>query len=151
VELTGPYFHNGGAATLQQVVEFYSRGGNFPALNIDNLDPLILELKFSPAEEAELVAFLKSLTDERVRNMSAPFDHPELFVPNGLDANGNEEFLVIPEVGAAGRTAFGLPLLQAFPSPPGGTVVGGVSGDTGSAPAGGGGGGGCFIGTVLGE
>ena len=31
VELTGPYFHNGGASTLMQVVEFYARGGNFPA------------------------------------------------------------------------------------------------------------------------
>jgi cytochrome c peroxidase len=29
VELTGPYFHNGGQATLEQVVEFYTRGGDF--------------------------------------------------------------------------------------------------------------------------
>jgi cytochrome c peroxidase len=28
VELTGPYFHNGGQATLQQVVQFYNRGGD---------------------------------------------------------------------------------------------------------------------------
>ena len=28
VELTGPYFHNGSYATLEQVVEFYNRGGN---------------------------------------------------------------------------------------------------------------------------
>ena len=28
VELTGPYFHNGGQATLQQAVEFYNRGGD---------------------------------------------------------------------------------------------------------------------------
>jgi cytochrome c peroxidase len=27
VEFTGPYFHNGGLATLEQVVDFYSRGG----------------------------------------------------------------------------------------------------------------------------
>src|SRR4051812_49340166 len=31
VELTGPYFHNGGKATLRQVVDFYSIGGDFPA------------------------------------------------------------------------------------------------------------------------
>ena len=31
VEFTGPYFHNGGQATLEQVVEFYNRGGDFPA------------------------------------------------------------------------------------------------------------------------
>ena len=29
VELTGPYMHNGGMATLRQVVDFYTRGGNF--------------------------------------------------------------------------------------------------------------------------
>ena len=29
VELTGPYFHNGGQATLMQVVDFYNRGGDF--------------------------------------------------------------------------------------------------------------------------
>lgn len=28
VALTAPYFHNGDALTLRQVVEFYSRGGN---------------------------------------------------------------------------------------------------------------------------
>ena len=28
VELTGPYFHNGGQATLEQVVQFYNRGGD---------------------------------------------------------------------------------------------------------------------------
>ncbi|MBK5274867.1 MAG: hypothetical protein JJE30_07435 [Desulfuromonadales bacterium] len=33
VELTGPYFHNGGMLTLRQVVDFYARGGDFPATN----------------------------------------------------------------------------------------------------------------------
>ena len=28
VELTGPYFHNGGQATLEQVIQFYNRGGD---------------------------------------------------------------------------------------------------------------------------
>ena len=44
VELTGPYFHNGGASTLMQVVEFYARGGNFPGANVDNLNPFIAEI-----------------------------------------------------------------------------------------------------------
>ena len=35
VALTAPYFHNGSAATLMQVVEFYNRGGNFAANNIE--------------------------------------------------------------------------------------------------------------------
>ena len=28
IGLTPPYFHNGGEATLEGVVEFYNRGGN---------------------------------------------------------------------------------------------------------------------------
>ena len=38
VELTGPFFHNGGQATLEQVVEFYNRGGDFSKENEANLD-----------------------------------------------------------------------------------------------------------------
>ena len=34
VELTGPYFHNGGQATLGQVVEFYDRQADFADVNI---------------------------------------------------------------------------------------------------------------------
>jgi hypothetical protein len=39
VKFTGPYFHNGDSATLRQVVEFYTRGGNFPNTNFQDLDP----------------------------------------------------------------------------------------------------------------
>jgi cytochrome c peroxidase len=82
-ELNGPYMHNGGFATLRQVVDFYDRGGDFPN---DELDPLGL----SEGEKVALVDFLLSLTDERVRFGRAPFDHPQLHVPNGptLDALG---------------------------------------------------------------
>jgi cytochrome c peroxidase len=96
VELTGPYFHNGGKATLEQVVDFYSRGGDFHEANIDNLDPRIENLAFSATEKANLVAFLKSLTDDRVRFSKAPFDHPALSVPNGPD---------LPAVGKDGGAA----------------------------------------------
>jgi cytochrome c peroxidase len=74
IELTAPYFHNGGQSTLEQVVDFYSRGGDFGGLPVLNL---------TPEEKQAMVAFLKGLTDERVRNQQAPFDHPQLFVPNG--------------------------------------------------------------------
>jgi cytochrome c peroxidase len=30
VEVTGPYFQNGGQASLEQVADFYARGGDFP-------------------------------------------------------------------------------------------------------------------------
>ncbi|MEH2294891.1 cytochrome-c peroxidase [Nostoc sp.] len=104
VELTAPYFHNGGQGTLEQVVDFYSRGGDFGGLPILNL---------SPEEKQQLVAFLKGLTDERVVHEKAPFDHPQLFVPNGHpgnstsvtnDGTGNatDSLLEIPAVGRYG-------------------------------------------------
>src|SRR5262249_1451984 len=83
VELTAPYFHNGGMATLEQVLEFYNRGGNFHELNIQNLDAAILTLGLSAEEKAAVAAFLNALTDDRVRFEIAPFDHPQLFVPDG--------------------------------------------------------------------
>jgi len=96
VELTGPYFHNGGQATLDQVVDFYSRGGDFHEANIANLDPNIVNLGLSTTEKANVVAFLKSLTDDRVRFSKAPFDHPSLNVPNGP---------VLPAIGKDGGAA----------------------------------------------
>jgi cytochrome c peroxidase len=97
VELTGPYFHNGSAATLLQVVEFYTRGGNFHEENMDLVDrdvDGIPGLVQNMPDKLALVAFLKSLTDDRVRYERAPFDHPELRVPNGphlhpVGARGN--------------------------------------------------------------
>jgi cytochrome c peroxidase len=120
VELTAPYFHNGDAATLGQVVQFYNRGGNFglgvqPINNSADLDPDIQSLKLTKTEQSNLVEFLKSLTDQRVRYERAPFDHPQLFVPNGhigntqavQDANGDgqadDAMIEIPPVGSRGR------------------------------------------------
>jgi cytochrome c peroxidase len=126
VALTAPYFHNGGYATLESVVEFYNRGGNRRIVqpngdttglnqNPSNLDVDIRPLGLTVDERAALVAFLKALTDERVRFERAPFDHPSLNVPNGhpVDANGKpilkvgtsravDTFIKIPAVGAAG-------------------------------------------------
>ena len=91
VELTGPYFHNGSAATLQQVVEFYTRGGNFPQENAADLAPEINpigKLQNSPQAQMAVVDFLTSLTDDRVRFFRAPFDHPELVLHGGSAADG---------------------------------------------------------------
>jgi hypothetical protein len=105
IELTAPYFLNGGQATLNQLVDFYSRGGDFPSTNVD---PSLKRAGFSADDEAAVVAFLKSLTDERVRSQSAPFDHPSLTVPNGMVMmNGvlTEQTITIPATGAAGGAA----------------------------------------------
>ena len=105
VELTGPYFHNGGQATLRQVMEFYNRGGDFHEANIEDLSPDMNALGLSDADLDALVAFMLTLTDERVRNERAPFDHPELPLPNGVK---------LPAVGAGGRNDGCLPPLQSF-------------------------------------
>ena len=90
VELTGPYFHTGGYLTLRQVVDFYDRGGDF---DNEEKDSQIRELELSNREKEELVAFMLTLTDERVRFQQAPFDHPELPLPDGD---------TLPSVGAEG-------------------------------------------------
>ena len=113
VALTAPYFHNGSLATLMQVVEFYNRGGNFAANNIDNLAPNIQPLHLSQSDKQALVAFLESLTDPRVAKHAAPFDHPQLYVPNGevgdntsvaIDGfrNGEDDLMEIPASGSGG-------------------------------------------------
>ena len=124
VELTGPYFHNGGTATLRQVVDFYDRGGDFGRDNVENLDPDIRPLGLSETEKVNLVQFLLSLTDERVRMERAPFDHPSLCLPNGHTAgpptggnsiNAPDETLCLPAVGRGGRTAGIRPFLNLSP------------------------------------
>ena len=115
VELTGPYMHNGGMATLKQVLEFYSRQGNFPT---DNLSFNILQIQstVNATDSPNIIDFLNSLTDDRVRYQQAPFDHPQIIIPNGQVGNdqqltagnplgvnlGLDQHLVIPAVGASG-------------------------------------------------
>jgi cytochrome c peroxidase len=57
VGLTAPYMHDGSMKTLDEVVEFYSKGGGPNS----HLDPLIAPLKLNKDEVKALVAFLKSL------------------------------------------------------------------------------------------
>jgi cytochrome c peroxidase len=110
VEFTGPYFHNGGQATLEQVVDFYNRGSDFPD---GGVGPDIRRLGLSANERATLVAFLKSLTDDRVRFERAPFDHPELCVPAAQDMSAADpsfpmsaadRWAGIPAVGKSGNS-----------------------------------------------
>ncbi len=110
--LTAPYFHNGGQLTIEQVVEFYDRGGDFglpsdekpelepgpdgkprkppgscdPTNALVNclMDPNVEFLGLSPQEKTDLVDFLRNgLLDQRTLFQMAPFDHPSLIVPNG--------------------------------------------------------------------
>ena len=88
IEFTGPYMHNGGMSTLEQVMEFYNRGGDFVGPELaEGIEPL----DFSEEQLADLMAFMRALTDERVILRQAPFDHPELFVAHGH--GGDERML----------------------------------------------------------
>lgn len=55
---TAPYMHDGSLATLEDVVDFYSRGGNANS----SLDPDLRPFDASAEERAALVAFLKALS-----------------------------------------------------------------------------------------
>ena len=63
VALTGPYMHDGSIQTLEEVVEFYDKGG----IDNDGKDPLLKPLHLAPAEKSALVAFLRALTGDNVQ------------------------------------------------------------------------------------
>lgn len=58
IALTAPYFHDGSAATLMEVVEHYDRGGD----DKSNLSKDIRPLNLTSAEKADLVAFMMTLS-----------------------------------------------------------------------------------------
>ena len=60
VEASAPYMHDGSLATLEDVVDHYDRGGNGHPAPI----PRSSRWRFRPAEKADLLAFLRALTDE---------------------------------------------------------------------------------------
>jgi cytochrome c peroxidase len=118
VALTAPYFHNGGQLTLEQVVEYYNRGGDFNTVaEVKNMDPDIEILGLTLQDRQDLVDFLRNgLTDPRTVKQSAPFDHPQLILPNGHPAGdaypvqadpqhpgqATNQFMEIPAVGTNG-------------------------------------------------
>jgi cytochrome c peroxidase len=128
VALTGPYFHNGGEATLEQVVEFYDRRSNYGDDNIADLERNIARITLTELDEDPLVEFLESLTDPRVALEMGPFDHPQLFVPNGHPGDhtvidcvsgiqGCDDAFEVPPIGRFGRAAAGLEALEPFLGP----------------------------------
>lgn len=65
LSITGPYMHDGRMASLDDVVRHYSSGIKPSA----TLDPILARqqggVKLSPADQAALVAFLRTLTDPK--------------------------------------------------------------------------------------
>lgn len=60
IALTAPYMHDGSLKTLEEVVSVYDRGGH----PNPHLDPLMVPLRLTRGERADLVEFLKALTGE---------------------------------------------------------------------------------------
>jgi cytochrome c peroxidase len=60
---TAPYMHNGSLATLEEVIEYYDRGGN----QNPGLDPEIRPLRLTVDEKQSLIAFLRSLNGRLYR------------------------------------------------------------------------------------
>ncbi len=71
VEVTAPYMHDGSMATLEDVLDFYAAGGrnvmSGPNAGDGRLNPnksdLISRIDLTAQDKADLVAFLKTLTD----------------------------------------------------------------------------------------
>lgn len=71
VEVTAPYMHDGSIATLAEVVRFYAAGGRQidagPHAGDGRLNPyksdLVSRIALSEQEQADLLAFLQTLTD----------------------------------------------------------------------------------------
>lgn len=75
VGLRRNFFHNGSGRTLDDVIDFYVRGGDFvnPFIGIQPIG-------MTEQDRAALMAFLRNaLTDPRVARGLPPFDHPTLF------------------------------------------------------------------------
>ena len=74
VAVTAPYMHDGRFKTLEEVVEHYSGG----VQHSDTLDPNLAKhpdtgIRLSDADKRALVAFLKTLTDEKFKDSTIQF------------------------------------------------------------------------------
>lgn len=77
IAVTAPYMHDGSIATLKEVVAHYAAGGRHARPKSDKVRGFAI----SPAETDDLVAFLRSLTDEKFLSnpdFSNPLSNPDL-------------------------------------------------------------------------
>ena len=65
IAVTAPYMHNGMFKTLEEVVEYYNNPKKFVTNSINIDDALKTPLGLTEKEKADLIAFLKTLTDKK--------------------------------------------------------------------------------------
>ena len=115
IALRAPYFHNGSASTLDDVLTFYDNGGTLT----ENLDPAMVPLGLTSMERMRLLMFLQqALTDPRVAQRLPPFDRPTLYSEWGQwpqhfgvasgPPTGWQPVHVTPRPAIIGMDAFGL-------------------------------------------
>jgi len=73
IEHTAPYMHDGSLKTLEEVVEFYNKGG----IKNKNLDANLKPLNLTEQQKKDLVAFLKALSGEGWQTVKAPAEFPK--------------------------------------------------------------------------
>jgi cytochrome c peroxidase len=73
IEHTAPYMHDGSLKTLDDVVEYYNKGGT----PNKNLDPAIKKLNLTDQDKKDLVAFMKALSGQGWQQIKAPDEFPK--------------------------------------------------------------------------
>lgn len=73
VSLSYPYMHDGSLKTLEEVVEYYNKGG----IPNKNLHPSMKPLNLSEADKKALVAYLRALNGEGWQHYIEPLSFPE--------------------------------------------------------------------------
>ncbi|WP_413999694.1 cytochrome-c peroxidase [Flavobacterium sp. W1B] len=67
--VTAPYMHNGAFSTLEEVIDFYNKGGGLGSgIAVDNQSLPSDELKLTEKEKKALIAFMETLTDEKYQD-----------------------------------------------------------------------------------
>lgn len=78
IAITAPYMHNGSKSSLEEVIDFYNRGGDRHADN-NQLVPLHLSYR----EKRDLITFLKSLTGKPANISIPPLPTKQISPPTG--------------------------------------------------------------------
>jgi cytochrome c peroxidase len=73
IENTFPYMHDGSLKTLEEVVEYYDKGG----IPNKNLDERMKKLNLTAQDKADLVAFMKALSGTGWQQLTEPKDFPQ--------------------------------------------------------------------------
>lgn len=83
-QFTQPFMHNGVFTNLEEVIEFYDNGGGTAhGLEVPNQTLSSDSLKLSKIEKADLILFIKSLTEE------IPYENPPLALPQSSNKSLN--------------------------------------------------------------